>query len=96
MMVANSTNLIITVKPVNQRNNIATRGVGGSSTRSSAKSVASYASARSHFSSRDNGDDITHVADSEGCDDDVVKSYLTLTSVSKQTFTAGENVSATV
>jgi len=90
MMVANSSNLIVTVKPVNQRNNITTRG-GVSSTRSSAKSMASYASARSHFSTRDNGNEKTHVADS---DDDVVKSYLTLTS--EQTSAVGESVMATV
>jgi len=106
-MVANSANLIVTVKPVNQRNNIATRA-GGGSTRSSMKSLASYASARSHLSTRDNStrnhlstrdhnrDEITHMADSEGCDDDIVKSYLTLTNLSNQTSTAAENVSATV
>jgi len=93
MMVANSANLIVTVKPVNQRNNITTRG-GISSTRSSAKSMASYASARSHLSARDNSDEITHMVDSDG---DLVKSYLTLTSAGKQTsVAAGENVLATV
>ena len=88
MMVANSANLIVTVKPVNQRNNVTTRG-GVSSTRSSAKSMASYASARSHLSTRDSSDEVTRVADT---DEDIVKSYLTLTSASA----AGENVSATV
>ena len=90
MMVANSANLIVTVKPVNQHNNISARG-GISSARSSAKSMASYASARSHFSTHDFGNEKTRVADS---DDDVVKSYLT--SASEQTAATGENVMATV
>jgi len=95
MMVANSANLIVTVKPINQRNNIiAHSGVG--STRSSVKSTASYLSARSQLSTRDISDEITHVADSEECDEDVVKSHVTLASLNKTLSAAGENVSATV
>jgi len=92
MMVANSANLIVTVKPVNQRNNIAPPG-GIGSTRSSVKSTASYLSAKSQLSTRDTSDEITHLADS---DEDVVESHLTVTSVGKPSATAGENVSATV
>lgn len=51
MMVANSSNLIITVKPVNQCNNIALKE-GTSTTRSSQKSTASLMSGQS-FASND-------------------------------------------
>lgn len=51
MMVANSANLIITVKPVNQRNNISPRR--GGSGRLSQKSTGSYASAQSQPSTYD-------------------------------------------
>jgi len=93
MMVANSANLIVTVKPVNQRNNVAARG-GVSSGRSSVKSTVSYLSARSQLSARD---EKTHLADGEECDEDVVKSHLTLSSAGRQMPTAAdENVLATV
>jgi len=94
MMVANSANLIVTVKPVNQRNNITTRaGIG--SARSSVKSTASYLSARSQLSTRDTSDEITHLADSD--DGDIVKSHLTFPSIGKvSTSAAGVNVLATV
>ena len=93
MMVANSANLIVTVKPINQRNNVVPPG-GIGSTRSSVKSTASYLSARSQLSSRD--EVMPQVRDSDDADDDVVKSHLTLTSDNKSMFAAGENVSATV
>jgi len=97
MMVANSANLIVTVKPVNQRNNIAARGgVTVGSARSSVKSTASYLSARSQLSTRDISDEITRLADTEECDDDVVKSHLTFPSVGRVPSSAGENVLATV
>lgn len=96
-MVANSANLIVTVKPVNQRNNVVTRaGIG--SARSSVKSTASYLSSRSQLSARDTSDEITHLADSEECDDgDIIKSHLTFPSIGKlSSSTAGVNVLATV
>ena len=95
MMVANSANLIVTVKPVNQRNNVSVAG-GIGSTRSSVKSTASYLSAKSHLSARDASDEITHMVDSEDYDEDVVQSHLTLTSVSKSSSAAGDNVLATL
>ena len=97
MMVANSANLIVTVKPVNQRNNVATRGGDIGSTRSSVKSTASYLSARSQLSTRDSSDDVVHLVDRDDCDHDVVKSHLTFPSIGKvSSYTAGENVSANV
>jgi len=95
MMVANSANLIVTVKPANQRNNITTRS-GVASARSSVKSTASYLSAKSQVSLRDISDEITHLADSEEYEGDVVKSHLTFPSVGKVSSAAGENVLATV
>lgn len=44
MMIANSHNLIITVKPANQRNNIVRSGVGGAASGSSGRSSDSSAS----------------------------------------------------
>jgi len=96
MMVANSANLIVTVKPINQHNNITARGAGGGgSSRSSVKSTVSYLSAKSQLSTRDTGDEIvTRLADSD--DDDIVRSHLMLTAIGRPPFTAGENVLATV
>ena len=96
MMVANSANLIVTVKPVNQRNNVSTRG-GIGSTRSSVKSTASYLSAKSHLSTRGSSDDVARLADRDDCDNDVVTSHLTFPSIGKvSSYAAGENVSANV
>jgi len=95
MMVANSANLIVTVKPVNQRNNITGRGGGIASIRSSVKSTTSYLSAKSHLSTRDSSDEVTRLADGDG-DEDLVKSHLMLSSVGKLSAAAGENVLATV
>jgi len=95
MMVANSANLIVTVKPINQRNNIAApAGIG--STRSSVKSTASYLSARSQLSTRDISEEMTHVVDSEEYEEDVVKSHLSLSAVRKPLPIALENMTATV
>jgi len=72
MMVANSANLIITVKPVNQRNNILHRG-GGGSDRSSLKSSTSYQSARSQVSAAGSDEITTHAAND---DEDFVKNHI--------------------
>jgi len=95
MMVANSANLIVTVKPVNQRNNIAPPG-GIGSTRSSVKSTASYLSAKSQLSARDTSNEVTHLATDD--DDDIVESHLSLTTIAagRPLSTVGENVLATV
>ncbi len=65
MMVANSSNLIVTVKPVNQRNCLQGKG----SARSSQKSTASIMSGQSSFASNDSDEirDFIHEDD----DDDV-------------------------
>ena len=79
MMVANSANLIITVKPVNQRNNLvaagAVMGVGGGRYASSSSAKSSLRSATSLDS-----DDVREVTTTtHDDDDDVVHDYLTPT-----------------
>lgn len=71
MMVANSANLIITVKPVNQRNNIGLRGMGSQSGsgRQSQKSSSSIQSAPSLADS----DEVPETIDD---DDDLVHNHL--------------------
>lgn len=75
MMVANSSNLIITVKPVNQHNNISPRR--GGSGRSSQKSTASYQSARSG-NSFDSDDVKDHVLEEE---EDTVEDFLSTAAI---------------
>jgi partitioning defective protein 6 len=72
MMVANSANLIITVKPVNQRNNLA--GSRPGSTRQSQKSFASAASAPSPAPSSVDSDEVREMVHEE--DEDEVKEHL--------------------
>ena len=71
MMVANSSNLIITVKPVNQRNNIGPRGGSG---RVSQKSTTSLQSGYSMNSGRSFDSDTMH--DSREDEEDEVRDHL--------------------
>ena len=71
MMVANSSNLIITVKPVNQRNNLTLKGE--TSVRSSQKSTTSLVSGQS-FASNDS-DEVRDFTQED--DEDEVRDLLT-------------------
>ena len=71
MMVANSSNLIITVKPVNQRNNLNLKG--DTSTRSSQKSTASLVSGQSFVSN--DSDEVRDFTQDD--DEDEVRDLLT-------------------
>ena len=67
MMVANSSNLIITVKPVNQRNNISPKR--GTLSRVSQKSVGSHASA--HSGQSFDSDDVREYVRDDDDEDDI-------------------------
>ena len=71
MMVANSSNLIITVKPVNQRNNLSLKS--DTSVRSSQKSTTSLVSGQS-FASNDS-DEVRHFTQDE--EEDEVRDLIT-------------------
>ncbi len=97
MMVANSSNLIVTVKPVNQRNTLASKGdhMGeGASTRSSQKSTASLASGQS-FASNDSDEirDFTQDDDDDEVRDMLSSSNNNTTSSSKESNTSAPDVS---
>ena len=71
MMVANSSNLIVTVKPVNQRNNLVMKG---GSARQSQKSTLSQASGGSYYSGNSaNSDEVTDLLDD---DEDEVQDHI--------------------
>ncbi len=71
MMVANSSNLIITVKPVNQRNNLPLKkDVSG---RQSQKSISSQQSAQSSSAHSYDSDDIRQTLDE---DEDIVHDHI--------------------
>ncbi len=87
MMVANSSNLIITVKPVNQRNNLSLKGE--TSTRSSQKSTTSLVSGQSVASN--DSDEIRDFTQDD--DEDEVRDLLAnnnTTSSSKETNNSAE------
>lgn len=87
MMVANSSNLIITVKPVNQRNNLSLKG--DTSVRSSQKSTTSLQSGQS-FASNDS-DEIKDFTQED--DEDEVRDLLTnnnTTNTSKESNNSAE------
>lgn len=87
MMVANSSNLIVTVKPVNQRNNISPKR--GGSGRLSQKSTTSYQSAAAQST---DSDDVTREMLSQDEDDDVIKDHLGATRSSTNQKTKNNNV----
>lgn len=72
MMVANSSNLIVTVKPVNQRNNIAMKSSNASSTNSMRQSQMSGSSQPSSTHSYDSSDEVHEFEE----DEDEVKDHL--------------------
>lgn len=72
MMVANSSNLIITVKPVNQRNNLSP--ARGSSYRGSQKSMGSLQSGAASMASSYDSDEVKELVHEE--DEDEVRNHL--------------------
>lgn len=82
MMVANSSNLIITVKPVNQRMTLATQrgGLGRHSNVSSSYSHVSHQSQVSNISARSYDSEQQQQPEQEEDDDDEVHDHLSPTS----------------
>nr|AUG84406.1 Par6 [Platynereis dumerilii] len=76
MMVANSSNLIITVKPVNQRNNIAQKSSNASSTNSMRQSVISGSSQQSSTHSYDSDEIHDYEEDEDEVKDHLQKDHL--------------------
>lgn len=74
MMVANSSNLIVTVKPVNQRNNLRDSKSQNTSARQSQKSINSQQSGASFYSGNSaNSDEVTDLLED---DEDEVEEHL--------------------
>ena len=89
MMVANSSNLIITVKPVNQHNNISPRR--GGSGRSSQKSIASQRSGLSGGSV-----EVQELVPEEQDDEDEVEEHASISGRGSASGGSGSSGSKTV